>query len=75
MRVCSLVECMPIGKRGRGMNEKYVILSLLYLEWFTQKLLCLPYKIYIKFDYWNFNRNLDERNKKLAEETPLLSND
>ena len=57
------------------MIEKYIILSLIYLEWFTQKLLCLPYKIYIKFDYWNFNRNLDERNKKLAEETPLLSND
>ena len=57
------------------MIEKYIILSLIYLEWFTQKLLCLPYKIYIKFDYCNFNRNLDERNKKLAEETPLLSND
>ena len=40
------------------MIEKYIILSLLYLEWFTQKLLCLPYKLYIKFDYWNFNRKL-----------------
>ena len=57
------------------MIEKYIILSLLYLEWFTQKLLCLPYKLYIKFDHWNFNRNLDERNKKLAEQTPLISHD
>ena len=57
------------------MIEKYIILSLLYLEWFIQKLLCLPYKLYMKFDYWNFNRNLDERNKKLAEQTPLLPHD
>ena len=57
------------------MIEKYIILSLIYLEWFTQKLLCLPYKIYIKCDYWNFNRNLDMRNKELAEKTPRPSND
>ncbi len=52
------------------MIEKYIILSLLYLEWFVQKLLCLPYKLWIKFDYWNFNRNLDKRNQKLYESTP-----
>ena len=70
-----MVECMLIGKGEKGMNEKYVILSLLYLEWFTQKLLCLPYKIYIKFSYWNFNRTLDQRNKELAEQTPLPHHD
>ena len=53
------------------MIEKYIILSLLYLEWFTQKLLCLPYHLYIKFDRWNFNRNLDQRNIELAKQTPL----
>jgi len=52
------------------MIEKYIILSLLYLEWFTQKLLCLPYKLWLKFDYWNFNRNLDKRNQELYESTP-----
>ena len=57
------------------MIEKYIILALLYLEWFTQKLLCLPYRLYVKFDHWNFNRNLDEKNKKLAEQTPLPPND
>ena len=36
----------------------YVILSLLYLEYFIQKCLCLPYHLYMKFDYWNFNRKL-----------------
>ena len=57
------------------MIEKYIILAILYLEWFVQNLLCLPYKLYIKFDHWNFNRNLDEKNKKLAEQTPLPPND
>ena len=57
------------------MIEKYIILSLLYLEWFTQRLLCFPYHSYIKISNWNFNRNLDERNKKLAEQTPLIPHD
>ena len=57
------------------MIEKYIILAILYLEWFTQKLLCLPYKLYIKFDQWNFNRNLDQKNKELAEQTSFPSND
>jgi len=53
------------------MIEKYIILSLLYPEYITQKLLCLPYHLYIKFDHWNFNRNLDQRNKELAAQSPL----
>ena len=57
------------------MIEKYIILAILYLEWFVQKLLCLPYKLYIKFYHWNFNRNLDQKNKELAEQTPLPSDD
>ena len=57
------------------MIEKYIIIAILYLEWFTQKLLCLPYELYIKFDQWNFNRNLDQKNKELAEQTPFPSND
>ena len=57
------------------MNEKYVILALLYLEWFTQKLLCFPYHSYIKISNWNFNRNLDQRNIELAKQTPLPKDD
>ena len=53
------------------MNEKYVILALLYLEWFTQKLLCFPYHSYIKISNWNFNRTLEQRNIELAKQTPL----
>ena len=51
------------------MNEKYVILALLYLEWFTQKLLCFPYHSYIKISNWNFNRTLEQRNIELAKKT------
>ncbi len=57
------------------MIEKYIILSLLYLEWITQKLLCLPYHLYVKFDYWNFNRNLEQRNIELAKQSPIPKND
>ena len=51
------------------MIEKYIILSLLYLEWFTQKLFCLPYKLYIKYDYWSHNRKVAAA-AKYAEENP-----
>ena len=57
------------------MIEKYIILALLYLEWFVQKLLCLPYNLYMKFSYWNFNRTLDQRNQELFDQTPLTSDD
>ena len=57
------------------MIEKYIILSILYLEYFVQKFLCGIYFTHQKFSYWNFNRNLDERNRKLAEQTPLSKND
>jgi len=57
------------------MIEKYIILSLLYLEWFTQKLLCLPYKVYLRLSWWNFNRTLDQRNIELAKQTPLSKDD
>jgi len=57
------------------MIEKYIILSLLYLEYITQKLLCLPYHLYIKISNWNFNRNLDQRNQELAAQTPLIMKD
>ena len=55
--------------------EEWGIISLLYLEYFVQKFLWGIYFTYQKFSYWNFNRNLDERNRKLAEQTPLSKND
>ena len=51
------------------MIEKYIILSILYLEYITQKLLSLPYHLYIKISNWNFNRNLEQRNIELAKKT------
>ena len=52
-----------------------IVIPILYLEWFVQKLLCLPYHLYIKFSNWNFNRNLDQRNQELAKQTPLKTDD
>ena len=54
------------------MIEKYIILALLYLEWFVQKLLCLPYKLYMKFDYWSHNRAVAKAAKEAEENPPVL---
>ena len=51
--------------------EDCFFITLLYLEWFTQKLLCFPYHSYIKISNWNFNRTLEQRNKELAQQTPF----
>ena len=40
------------------MIEKWVILSILYLEYFVQKFLCGIYYTWQSFGYWNFNRKL-----------------
>jgi len=47
----------------------FVIVCFLWAEWFTQKCLCLPYKIYIKYDYWSHNRRVAAA-AKYAEENP-----
>ena len=52
-----------------------IIISLLFLEEFVKRSLMGIYKTYIAIDTWNFNRNLDERNRKLAEQTPLVTKD
>ena len=38
--------------------EEWGILSLLYLEEFVKRTLIGIHKLYMKFDYWNFNRKL-----------------
>jgi len=40
------------------MIEKIFFLSLIFLEEFVKRTLIGIYKIYMKFDYWNFNRKL-----------------
>ena len=38
--------------------EEWGILSVLYLEEFIKRTLIGIYKLYMKFDNWNFNRKL-----------------
>jgi hypothetical protein len=57
------------------MIEKYIILSILYLEYFVQKFLCGIYYTWQSFGYWNFNRNLDKRNLELYNKTPKPHHD
>ena len=55
--------------------EEWGLLSLILLDEFVKRTLMGIYLTYQKFSYWNFNRNLDERNRKLAEKSPLPNND
>ena len=52
-----------------------IIIPLLFLEYFVQKFFCGIYYTSVKLDHWNFNRNLDQRNKELAAQTPLSHHD
>ena len=38
--------------------EDYFFISLILLEEFVKRTLIGIYKLYMKFDYWNFNRKL-----------------
>ena len=51
--------------------EEWFLIGLMLLDEFIKRTLMGLYKTYNAIDTWNFNRNLDERNRKLAEQTPL----
>ena len=55
--------------------EEWFFIGLIFLDEFVKRTLMGIYKTYNAIDTWNFNRNLDERNRKLAEQTPLPKND
>ena len=50
--------------------EDCFFVALIYFEEFVKRTLIGVYYMLQKFDYWNFNRNLDKRNKELYEKTP-----
>jgi len=45
------------------------IVAFLWAEWFTQKCLCAPYHLYMKYDYWSHNKAVVAA-AKYAEENP-----
>ena len=51
--------------------EDCFFIALIYLDEFIKRTLIGIYKLYMKYDQWNFNRNLDQRNIELAQKTPL----
>ena len=55
--------------------EEWFLIGLMLLDEFIKRTLMGLYKTYNAIDTWNFNRNLDERNRKLAEQTPLVTKD
>jgi len=54
---------------------KCVIIALIFLEEFVKRSLIGIYYLLQKFDYWNFNRNLDKRNLELYNKTPKPHHD
>ena len=51
--------------------EEWFFIGLIYFDEFIKRTLIGLYKTYISISNWNFNRNLEQRNKELAEKTPL----
>ena len=51
--------------------EEWFFIGLIFLDEFVKRTLMGIYKTYVAIDTWNFNRTLDQRNKELAEKTPL----
>ena len=51
--------------------EEWFFIGLIFLDEFVKRTLMGIYKLYLKFDYWNFNRNLEQKNIELAKKTPL----
>ena len=51
--------------------EEWFFIGLIFLDEFAKRTLMGLYKTYMAIDIWNFNRNLEQRNKELAEKTPL----
>ncbi len=55
--------------------EEWFLIGLMLLDEFIKRTLMGLYKTYNAISNWNFNRNLDERNRKLAEQTPFVTKD
>ena len=55
--------------------EEWFLIGLILLDEFIKRTLMGLYKTYNAISNWNFNRNLDERNRKLAEQTPFVTKD
>ena len=49
--------------------EDCFFISLIYLEEFVKRSLALPFKLYMKYDYWSHNRKV-ARDAREAELNP-----
>ena len=51
--------------------EEWFFIGAIFLDEFIKRTLMGIYKTYVAISNWNFNRTLDERNRKLAEKSPF----
>ena len=52
--------------------EEWGILSVLYLEEFVKITLALPFKLYMKYDYWSHNRAVAKAARDAELNPPTL---
>ena len=56
------------------MIEKLIFLSLIFLEEFVKRSLALPFKLYMKYDYWSHNRKVAKAARDAELNPPTLFN-
>ena len=49
-----------------------ILLAFLWAEKFTQYCLTLPFRLYMKYDYWSHNRAVAKAAKEAEENPPVL---
>ena len=49
-----------------------ILLAFLWAEKFTQQCLALPFRLYMKYDYWSHNRKVEQAAKEAEENPPEL---
>jgi len=54
------------------MIEKLIFLSLIFLEEFVKRSLALPFKLYMKYDYWSHNRRVARDAREAELNPPIL---
>ena len=54
--------------------EKIIFISLIFLEEFVKRSLALPFKLYMKYDYWSHNRAVAKAAREAELNPPVLPN-
>ena len=54
--------------------EKIIFICIIFLEEFVKRSLALPFKLYMKYDYWSHNRKVAKAARDAELNPPTLFN-